>query len=150
MQRFLRRTRPVEVVGAGLHVEAIRLRHTSGIGKQEVAICFQMNEAVGDEKFPISLHKKVEVSRLVSFFIWGSEKVNHISLTSCAAKKRSIIEMSVRRKATFVKPPARDSVAPVHIRAPLISTPIKFFSGWSRANPTAYSPFPQPNSSTRG
>ena len=43
-----------------------------------------------------------------------------------------------------------DSVAPDHIREPLISTPIKFLSGNNRPSPTVYSPRPQPNSKTMG
>ncbi len=44
----------------------------------------------------------------------------------------------------------RASVAPVHMRAPFMSTPMKFISGYRRANSTVYSPLPQPNSSTIG
>lgn len=43
-------------------------------------------------------------------------------------------------------PACNDSVAPDHIREPLISTPIKFLSGNNRPSPTVYSPRPQPNS----
>ena len=94
--------------------------------------------------------KKVEVSRLVAFFICGSQKVIHISSTSSGAKKRVSISMFVRRKATFCNPCAIASLAPAHMRAPLISMPMKFFSGQRAANPTVYSPRPQPNSSTMG
>ncbi|CUP00493.1 Uncharacterised protein [Segatella copri] len=37
--------------------------------------------------------------------------------------------MLVRRKATFFCPSSIAFLAPVHIRAPLISTPMKFISG---------------------
>ena len=40
--------------------------------------------------------------------------------------------------------------APVQIRFPLISTPIKFLFGKRFAKPTVYSPFPQPSSNTIG
>jgi hypothetical protein len=86
----------------------------------------------------------VEVRRLVAFFICGSEKVSHISLTSPGAKKRSMISILVRKKATFVMPSFSASVAPVHIRAPFISTPIKFLSEYIRPSPTVYSPRPVP------
>ena len=42
------------------------------------------------------------------------------------------------------------SLAPFHIRAPLTSTPKKFFSGYFLDKPTEYSPLPQPNSTTKG
>ena len=87
---------------------------------------------------------------IVAFFICGSEKVSQISLTSSIAKKRSMISIFVRKKATFFMPDSSDSVAPVHMRAPFISTPMKFFSGNMRPNPTVYSPLPQPSSRTMG
>ena len=87
---------------------------------------------------------------IVTFFICGSEKVSQISATSPGAKKRSINSMCVRRKATFFMSSLSDSVAPVHIRAPLMSTPIKFLLGKSRPKPTVYSPRPQPSSNTIG
>lgn len=90
------------------------------------------------------------VRRLRGFFICGSLNVSHISLTSPGAKKRSIISILVRKKATFFNPSSNAWVAPVHIRAPLISTPIKLIFGNSFANPTVYSPLPHPSSSTMG
>ena len=94
--------------------------------------------------------KRVEVRRLRTFFICGSGKVSQISATSSGAKKASMISMFVRMKATFFIPFWKDSFAPAHIRAPLMSTPMKFFSGKSSANATVYSPRPHPSSSTIG
>ena len=94
--------------------------------------------------------KRVEVSRLRTFFICGSGKVIHISDTSPGAKKWSMSSIDVRRKATLASPSCNEALAPVHMRAPLMSTPIKFFCGYLRASPTAYSPLPQPSSSTMG
>ena len=94
--------------------------------------------------------KYVDDSRLRGFFICGSLNVSHISCTSPAAKKRSIISMFVRRNATLRSPSASACVAPVHILAPLMSTPMKFTPGNIRAIPTAYSPLPHPSSTTTG
>ena len=58
--------------------------------------------------------------------------------------------MCVRRKATFFIPCCRASWAPVHMRAPLISTPMKFLEGQRRPSPTVYSPRPHPSSRTMG
>ena len=58
--------------------------------------------------------------------------------------------MFVRRNATFLSPSPSACVAPVHMRAPLMSTPMKLTSGNIFASPTVYSPLPQPNSSTIG
>ena len=41
-------------------------------------------------------------------------------------------------------------VAPVHMRAPLMSMPMKFLSGNRSASPMVYSPRPQPSSMTMG
>ena len=54
--------------------------------------------------------------------------------------------MRARKKPTFFIPRSVAVFAPRHIRAPLISTPIKFLSGLRSARATVYSPFPQPNS----
>jgi hypothetical protein len=94
--------------------------------------------------------KRVEVSLFRTFFIWGSGNVIQISEISFSAKNSVMSSIFVRRNATFAIPFSKASLAPVHIRAPFISTPIKFFSGYFRANPTAYSPFPHPNSRTIG
>ena len=47
-------------------------------------------------------------------------------------------------------PFSRASLAPIYILFPLISMPKKFFSGNIFPKPTAYSPLPQPSSSTMG
>ena len=101
-------------------------------------------------KWRYRARKVVLVSRLRTCFICGSENVSHICCTSSGPKKRSIISMLVRRKATLASPSSRACLAPVHIRAPLMSTPMKFISGFLRARPTVYSPLPQPSSSTMG
>ena len=58
--------------------------------------------------------------------------------------------MLVRRNATFGNCSCRACLAPVHIRAPLMSTPMKLTLGNILASPTAYSPLPHPSSSTMG
>ena len=45
---------------------------------------------------------------------------------------------------------SRAVLAPRQKRAPLISIPIKFLSGFFSANAIVYSPLPQPNSKTIG
>ena len=56
----------------------------------------------------------------------------------------------VRKKATFGSFSSIAILAPFHILAPLMSTPIKLTQGKRRANSTVYSPFPQPSSKTMG
>ena len=63
-------------------------------------------------------------------------------------KNLSMNSMCVRKNATLPSPSRTASVAPLHMRAPFISTPIKFTSGNIRPSPTQYSPRPQPNSRT--
>ena len=94
--------------------------------------------------------KYEDVRRLRGFFICGSEKVSQISCTSSFAKNLSIISMLVLRKATLSSFSSSACFAPVYMRAPLMSTPMKLTFGYLRAKPTAYSPRPQPSSRTIG
>ena len=94
--------------------------------------------------------KRVDVRRLLTFCIWGSGNVIQISDTSPASKKEAISSILVRRNATLAMPSCTDCLAPVHIRAPLMSTPMKLRSANFFAMPTAYSPLPQPSSRTMG
>ena len=86
----------------------------------------------------------------MAFFICGSEKVSQSSATSSLAKKPAMHSMLVRKNATFFMPSSSAVLAPCHMRAPLMSMPMKFFSGKRRASPMVYSPRPQPSSSTMG
>src|SRR3990170_2816159 len=56
----------------------------------------------------------------------------------------------VRRKATLCRFFSCAFFDPLQMRAPFISTPIKFLFGYFSARPIEYSPFPQPSSSTIG
>ena len=58
--------------------------------------------------------------------------------------------MSDLIKATFLRPCSSAFVAPLQIRLPLISIPIKLRLGCMLPRPTAYSPLPQANSSVIG
>ena len=58
--------------------------------------------------------KRVDVRRLLTFCIWGSGNVIHISDTSPASKKEAISSMLVRRNATLAMPSCTDCLAPVH------------------------------------
>ena len=89
----------------------------------------------------------VEVNLFLVFFICGSGKVIQISDTSPGMKNDVISSMFVRMNATFASPCTEAWFAPVHIRAPLMSMPMKFLSGKRCASPTVYSPFPHPSSS---
>ena len=72
------------------------------------------------------------------------------SATSFSAKKLAIHSILVRRKATFRIPSSWAVLAPCHMRAPLMSMPMKFLLGKRRASPIVYSPRPHPSSNTMG
>ena len=80
----------------------------------------------------------------------GSGKVIQISSTSPSAKKEAIISMRVRRKPTLRICRSVAILAPRHMRAPLMSIPMKLRLGSRSASATVYSPLPQPSSSTIG
>ena len=80
----------------------------------------------------------------------GSGKVIQISSTSPSAKKEAIISMRVRRKPTLRICRSVAVLAPRHMRAPLMSIPMKLRLGSRSASATVYSPLPQPSSSTMG
>src|SRR6185436_13503566 len=80
----------------------------------------------------------------------GSGNVSQISDTSFSAKNFSINSIRIRKKAALGILFSFAVFAPLHKRAPFISIPIKFLSGYSFAIPIVYSPLPQPNSSTTG
>jgi len=54
----------------------------------------------------------------------------------------------VLRKAVFLSSFSTAVLAPLHMRDPLMSTPMKFLSGKIPASPVVYSPFPQASSRT--
>src|SRR5690606_34087808 len=84
------------------------------------------------------------------YFICGSGKVIHISSTSFSSKRKSTSSIWVRKKPTFFRFSSKAIFAPRHKRAPLMSMPKKFFSGYFFARFTVCSPLPQPNSKTIG
>ena len=83
-------------------------------------------------------------------FICGSLNVSQIVSASPGAKMRSMFSISVRRKATLPNFSFKACVAPVHILAPFMSTPMKLRSEQFCASPTAYSPLPHPSSRVMG
>ena len=70
-----------------LYRQSVLLNHIFGISEHEVAVSLQMNDSIGYQKLTVTFHKIGRISRLVAFFICGSEKVSQISLTSPSAKK---------------------------------------------------------------
>ena len=73
-----------------------------------------------------------------------------ISSTSSLPKAYSTSSIWVLKKAAFEIFSSSAVFAPRQKRAPLISIPIKFLSGYRLAKPIVYYPLPQPNSKIIG
>jgi hypothetical protein len=76
--------------------------------------------------------------------------VIHISETSSLAKNDVIKSILVLKKTALLSFSSSIIFAPDHIRAPLMSIPMKFRWGKCLAIPTVYSPFPQASSRVMG
>ena len=119
---------------------------------EEFAVCLQVDPAPWCQDALVFLKKSRSRQAMLCAFVLDLRigKVIQISSTSAPANARSINSIWHRRKATFLLPSLRLFLAPRQSRAPLMSTPIKFRSGYRSASASVYSPFPQPNSNVIG
>src|SRR5574344_2223072 len=104
----------------------------------------------GFKKFRYLFRNSVPVRRFLALFICGSANVIHISEISFSPNSDSMNSIRVLINRALPIDFSVTNLAPFHRRAPLISIPIKFLSGYCMARETVYSPFPHPSSNTIG
>ena len=99
----------IQVAGGSFCGQVVGPQEFLCVGKEEVAVCLQMDESVVLEELAVAVEEERAGAAFRGLFIWGSEKVSQISLTSPGAKNSWMNSMLVRRNPTFLIPSWRAS-----------------------------------------